>query len=334
MADKFRVTDENQADPFDMDREPFASGPYLEERHRQRKLYPDLRRLGLQTHIADLAMQGYTVLPPHMMVDAPYLEQLRAAVLRVATERSGVTPDLSTGATHANGGHPLGQFMRYILFEDEVFEPLLTHPRLLGLVNYLIGERCILSLYDAMLKGPGKMALPVHNDHGDKHTATYPALSNGVTVNFTLSDYDEGAGPVAFLPGSHNFKREPLPAELKSLASEMVPITAPAGSAIIWSADTWHMAMPRRDPGLRMTLLLHFCRSHLQPQANFRGVAPHILERNPPRFTQLMDVHGVFPFGVEDIDRQKAGRAGRKYSVFDGHSHWQTQFSALAEHDE
>jgi len=307
---------------FGSKREPWAWAPYLEQRHRTQKLYAELKALGLTEHIADLALQGYTVVPPGKMAPPEYIEQLRAAVLNESEARSGIKPDIETGSTHAGGAHPLGQFMRYVLFDDPIFEPMLTNPVLLGLVNYLIGEASILSLYDAMVKGPGDVSLPIHNDHGDKHTPVYPMLSNAATINFTLSDYDAGSGPIAFLPGSHNFKREPLPAEMQGMEQEMVPVYAPAGSAIIWSADTWHMAIPRRDPGLRITLLFHFCRSHMKSQADFSKVDDATLARNPPRFRQLMDVDSVFPFDTNDIDGDKVTLTSKRYSLFDCHPMW------------
>jgi ectoine hydroxylase-related dioxygenase (phytanoyl-CoA dioxygenase family) len=140
-----------------------------------------------------------------------------------------------------------------------------------------------------------------------------------------LNDYDEGSGTIAFLPGSHLFRRDPTPAEQRDLAPEMVPVVAKAGSAVIWPANTWHMAFPRTKPGLRVTLLYDFCRGHLQTQSDFRNhVTPEILARNPPRFAQLMHVHGVFPFREGDIDWDKAAAARKRYSLLDCHPMWKT----------
>lgn len=76
---------------------------------------------------------------------------------------------------------------------------------------------------------------------------------------------------------------------MRQIRDDMVPIIAPAGSAIVWPANTWHMALPRTDPGLRVTLLFDFCRGHLQTQSDFRHVVgDDVLARNPPRFSQLM----------------------------------------------
>src|SRR5262245_12087063 len=258
---------------FGAKRRDWESGPYLEQKRRVTQLYGEIAALGLESHIAELSMYGYTVVPPEKLAPPEYIARLRDAVLAISYRRSGVTPDVVNGSTHVGEKHPLGQFMRYVFFDDPVFEPMLTNPVLLGLVTYLVGDDAILSVHDAMVKGSAEIALPIHNDNGAKHTSVFPDQPNAATLNLLLTDYEEGSGPIAFLPGSHVFRREPTPAEMRGLVSEMVPVHAPAGSLVVWPANTWHMALPRRDPGLRITVLYHFCRGHLQAQQNFRDPA-------------------------------------------------------------
>jgi hypothetical protein len=297
--------------------------PYLTQSYRVTQLYAELEALGLKGNIADLAVKGYSVIPPEKVAPPEHIAQLRAKVLEVSARRSGVQPDVEGGTTHQAAKHPLGQFMRYVLFEDESFEPILTNPVLLGLITYLVGTDALLSLNDAMVKGPGGVALPIHNDNADKTTAVFADQPQTANINLLLSDYGPGSGSIAFLPGSHHFRREPTPEELAHLVDVMEPVIAPAGSAIIWPANTWHMALPRTDPGLRLTLLYDFCRGHLQTQSPFRAdVTPEILERNPARFAQLMHAHGVFPFREEDILGENRERSREHHSLFDTHPIW------------
>ena len=304
-------------------RRDYESTPFLNQRRRVKHLYPQLKALGLDSNIADLAMYGYTVVPPEKVAPPAYIEALREAVLRVSARRTGIVPDAQSGVTHLGSKHPLGQFMRFVLFEDPIFEPLLTNPVLLGLITYLVGFDAILSLADAMVKGPGGATLAIHNDNGDKITPVYADQPQTANINLLLNDYEPGSGPIAFLPGSHVFRREPTPGEMRQLAAEMVPVIAPAGSAVIWAANTWHMALPRTDPGLRITLLYDFCRGHLQTQSDFRNtVTSEVLARNPPRFAQLMHAHGVFPFAEGDIDPEKSRLGAQRHSLFDCHPMW------------
>jgi ectoine hydroxylase-related dioxygenase (phytanoyl-CoA dioxygenase family) len=306
-------------------RRGYESVPYLAMMRRVEKLFPELQRLGLERHIAELHMYGYTVVPPEKIAPPEYIQAVLDKVLEVSERRTGVPVDYAGGTTHTAQQHPLGQFMRYILFEDPIFEPLLTNPVMLGLITYLVGYDAILSLNDAMLKGPGGVTLPIHNDHGDLTTPVYPDLPQTANINLLLNDYDEGSGSIAFLPGSHNFRRAPTPNELRELKDQMVKVVAPAGSAVIWPDNTWHMAFPREDPGVRATLLYDFCRGHLQTQSPFRqDVTPEVLARNPPRFAQLMHVYGAFPFREEDIDRTRTAKGGEHHSLFDCHPMWKS----------
>lgn len=301
----------------------YESAPYLIQKRRIQRLWPELRRLGLETHIAELSVQGYTILPPEKVAPPDYIAALRDAVLKVSERRTGVAPDVATGATHAGGTHPLGQFMRYVLFEDPVFEPMLTNPVLLGLITWLVGFDALLSLNDAMVKGPGGAQLAIHNDNGDLTTPVYADQPQTANINLLLNDYEAGSGSIAFLPGSHVFRRQPTPAEMADLVDQMVPVIAPAGSAVIWPANTWHMAFPRTDPGLRLTLLYDFCRGHLQTQSPFRAdVTADVLARNPPRFAQLMHANGVFPFREEDIAPEHRAANRRHHSLFDCDPMW------------
>jgi len=296
--------------------------PHVAQTYRVTQLYDELKALGLQENIADLAVKGYTVIPPEKVAPPEFIRKLRDKVLEVSARRTGIEPDVERGSTHQGGLHPLGQFMRYVLFEDPVFEPVLTNPVLLGLITYLVGPDALLSLNDAMVKGPGAVALPIHNDNGDKTTAVYADQPQTANINLLLS------GSIAFLPGSHHYRREPTPEELEHLVDIMEPVVAPAGSAIIWPANTWHMALPRTDPGLRLTLLYDFCRGHLQTQSPFRAdVTSEILERNPARFAQLMHVHGVFPFRQEDISPEHRDESAARHSLFDTVLLWREFFS-------
>ena len=60
--------------------------------------------------------------------------------MRISEERTGVKPDEENGLSHAGMNHSLGQFMRFMLCDDLIFEPILTNPVLMGLITYLVGS--------------------------------------------------------------------------------------------------------------------------------------------------------------------------------------------------
>ena len=57
----------------------------------------------------------------------------------------------------------------------------------------------------------------------------------------------------------------------------------------------------------RLNTAVVYCRSYIQTQERIReGATPEMLERNPPRFADLMGVNNFLGFDREGPDLQKA----------------------------
>lgn len=253
-------------------------------------LYRELRSMDLEPRVAELEAFGFTVLPevlPPQLVD-----RLRAAILADTEDRTGVAPDVDTGATH-----PGINLAPYLLGTDPVFEEALLWPETLALVTYLLGQSCLLSSITSHLKGPGG-ELPLHADvSGNGVPPPYPHLAMVANCNFALTDYTREGGAFAVVPGSHRWCRPPSGREVslgEGANPDAVPVEVPAGSAIVFHGNTWHGSFPRSIPGFRINLALYFCRRFVEPQSRYRdAVPPEVLERNGERFARLvgMDTH-------------------------------------------
>jgi hypothetical protein len=291
-------------------------GDWQVEGHRT-ELFRELRLLGLEPHLAELDAFGFTVVTPEHAGTADLAARTLEAVLALAERRSGVRPDVETGASHQGMHHPLGQHMRFVLWEDPVFEEVLMQPHLLGLVSWLVGVDGILSLANAVLKGPGDNRITLHTDEQNKTVPVYSEHCTAVNATFLLTDYTEEGGALAFLPGSHRRRRDPSPAEAIEL-THVVPVVAPAGSLVVWGSHTWHASYPRRIPGLRGTLFFNVNRWHTQTEEPYRDTCTQeALDRNPRRFAWLMDQFGVFPHKEEDVDYARAVARGGYPSLLD-----------------
>ena len=108
--------------------------------------------------------------------------------------------------------------------------------------------------------------------------------------------------------------------------------------SIIWGNNTWHVAYPRKIPGLRLTLgPVLFVKPELQTQSDFKQAAlleqSDSLERNPAQFTKLMDINNSFPFRAQDFDFQKFAdsakvkKAGRRALGRDALPIWKDFFA-------
>ena len=275
----------------------------------QSRLYRELVQLDLLENIAELDVFGFTVISPEKVGSREFHLKIKQTLIRVIEERFGKLSNDGLSWKDKN------QIFRMILWEDEVFEELLLNPAGLGLVQHLVGTNCILSLFDGWVKGPGKGRTPVHRDNWDFTRHSSPPEPNSANFNYLVTDYTKADGAITFVPGSHKWRRPPLPAEMADWEDKAEAIEAPAGSMVVWGDLTWHGSALRENKGERLMILGTYQRPFMQTQGPYRQtVTQKALARNPLRFAGLMDVYGHFPFGKQDIDVRRSSEAGRVHS--------------------
>lgn len=281
-------------------------------------LLEELDRLDLLPNVAELETRGFTIVPPEKVAPAGFHEQVRDAVLRVAAARFQQPLEALTDFFEDRQEN-----IRFMLWDDPLFESVVLNPAVLGLAQYLVGTGCILSLCNGWIKGPRcAERTPIHVDWADYSVSALPAAANTATVNYLLTDYSRTEGALSFVPGSHRLRRFPSAGEVESWADRAQPVEAPAGSVAVWSDHTWHGSYERSAPGLRVMMLGLYARPHLQTQEPYRQTCTQeALDRNPVRFASLMDQYGKFPFGRDgldiDRDRQNPANPPSYCSLFD-----------------
>lgn len=263
-------------------------------------LYRELQALGLESNIAELEAFGFTVVPPEKVASPEFHEAVKDALERVISDRFGAIDE------SGDLWHDTNENIRFIMWDDPIFEKVVLLPAALGLIQYLVGTNCTLSLCDGWMKGPGEVVTAVHCDWTDATRRTFPPEPNHANINYVLTDYSKEDGCLGFVPGSHKWRRKPSVEESKACAKKLHPVEAPAGSMIVFGDHVWHGSYPRTVPGHRLMVLCEYARPRLQMQEPFRQtVTQEILDRNPVRFSGLMDVYGLFPFGKSDRQRER-----------------------------
>ncbi len=280
------------------------------------RLYRELQKLDLLENVAELEAFGFTVLPPEKVGPAEQHAEIRDALIRVACGRKGCA-EAELPEVFRDGQ----ELMRFMLWDDPIFEKVVLNPAALGLVQYLLGTDCILSLCDGWVKGKGEARTNIHCDWAQFEMPTFPPEPYTANFNYLLSDYTKDDGALSFVPGSHRWRRWPSREEAEQWNDQSHAVEAPMGSMVIWGDHAWHGSYPRTTDGLRLMMLGTYCRPHMQTQEPFRPtVTQEVLDRNPVRFGRLMDVYGGFPFGKSpprpDASERDAPRSGY-CSLFD-----------------
>ena len=126
-------------------------------------------------------------------------------------DRTGNKPDVTTGE-----GFDGFSVSRYMLFRDPAFEGILMAEKVLALVDFLIGDDCILSTLTGHMRGQGGGEtlptgyLPLHGDD------TSPQPQAGISNLATLISFDRRHRRVwlsRICSGSHKKLRLPTPQE-------------------------------------------------------------------------------------------------------------------------
>jgi ectoine hydroxylase-related dioxygenase (phytanoyl-CoA dioxygenase family) len=249
-----------------------------------------IRDLNLEKNAWELDTLGYTVLSPAQVGAPALVARMREVILERSAASRGVVPDVVTGNSHRDLKSFLGsaEYNTEILYEDPAFEKAILTPSVLALVTYLVGESCALTAMNGVIKGPGEAALRLHSDTPQPNPL--PAYAQICNATWLLSDTSAENGSTIFVPGSHLWCRSPLGDE--TLRYDLAkPLETPAGSVVIWHGNTWHGALARSAPGLRITLITYFSRYYMKgPQRDTveDRVTQAMLDRNPERFTLLM----------------------------------------------
>jgi ectoine hydroxylase-related dioxygenase (phytanoyl-CoA dioxygenase family) len=265
-------------------------------------LYLELRKLGLETHVAELEAFGFTVVENALPQDL--LKRAKAALFTAIESRYERPVDQQTGEGHA-GVHAVEN----LLFQDRVFEEILMQPGPLALVTYLLGESCLLSNLATHAKGPGGAALNLHADvQGNGTPAPFPFFAQVANLNYALTDYDgPGSGAFGIVPGSHRYCRPPNTLESSIEDNrDAVSVDCPAGSAILFHGNAWHGSYIRRTPGWRLNLSVYFHRRYMDPQLRYRELVPaDALARNDDRFAVLMGRDMAYGVRDDGVDHEK-----------------------------
>ena len=208
--------------------------------------------------IQDLMRDGYLVRPA--LVTGADLQRLRDAldevIARDAERESGRETFSGTYVRHCHDKHP-------------AFMELIDFPPALSVARAVMGPILSLRVFTGRACRPGdafteiewhlhQRMIPVPRPPMWCRPQTFDCL-------LYLDDIDEGNGPLAVMPGSHEWLDSDLDAFDTAPKDGEVVLQLPAGSLVMAFGSLWHRALPTDGTRSRRLLLFAYAPAWLKP---------------------------------------------------------------------
>ena len=133
-----------------------------------------------------------------------------------------------------------------------------------------------------------------------------PSWLMRVSMSFIVSEHNENNGALMCLPGSHKFLRKPLPSDEKIYNKDLIKLTAPKGSLIIWSGHLWHKTGKNKTADARIALLATFSASHMAEVAMEENHALIVDSENSKYFSDDLKRLLLFSHGTKQGAKMKS----------------------------
>lgn len=231
--------------------------------------------LGLRRNVQELLELGYTQLRDPAATSM--VARIRDSILRLSAETSGPMK---------------GRVAALLLGRDSVFAEAITVPRLLLLVEQVLGRGAVLSQLLGSVRSKGSPPLGMHVDNS-WFPEPFPSWELTCTACWVTDEFTQEGGCAFAIPGSHLQRRHP-PSEVRHNLSHAVPLEADAGSIWIWTGSLWHGNYPRTIAGDRVALHATFNRIGIQPIEDYQHLDRQWLRTQPEVIERLLGRHHLF----------------------------------------
>jgi ectoine hydroxylase-related dioxygenase (phytanoyl-CoA dioxygenase family) len=227
----------------------------------------------LDKGLADLERYGACVIEGALAGEK--LEEVRTALTRaaVADRQYGWAQDYQYG-----GDDHVNQRVWNLPSRDPVFCELAEHPVAMHFVRQVIGWPALLSSMSANITGLGGESMVLHADQGYMPPPWNRPL--GINIGWAIDPFTRENGATCFIPGSnHSDGLGPGQSMGRGEAAKdgLVPIEAPAGSAIIMEGRLLHTNGVNTNGVRRAGIFSWYTLPIYLPQENwFRSLNPAV----------------------------------------------------------
>jgi len=214
----------------------------------------------LDDRVAEFQERGYTVIEG-------FLDEAQVTEARQALDEV-----FATGRSLTNQIYRVA----YVLPDQHrLFLSFCQNPRLLTLMEKLLGKEFVVSSLNGFSMTPGGGAQTLHIDQAESVPGTV------LTVNalHTIDPFTKENGCTRVVPGSHrrNFRSD---FETGAAEKEAIFLEAPAGSLIAYDGGLWHGGSQNRTSFLRRAIHPLFAKSWIRPQWDFsKSLSPKVVAK-------------------------------------------------------
>jgi ectoine hydroxylase-related dioxygenase (phytanoyl-CoA dioxygenase family) len=203
------------------------------------------------------------------------------------------------------------EFRYEMLNRSAASQAVIGHPRILEVVEPLLGEDCHVIANTAWRNPPDHHGGPWHTDAGPHvprpadvpwdDRIPYPVFA--IAAHVMIEDCSEADGPTAIVPGSHRSGQlAPFNADMSLTYDGRPPVhvVASAGDVVLFVSDVWHRGVAAEADGTgRFFLQVHYGRRDIAQRLRTTDVAnqlsPDAIARaTDPRAKELVGLHAPF----------------------------------------
>jgi ectoine hydroxylase-related dioxygenase (phytanoyl-CoA dioxygenase family) len=200
--------------------------------------------------------------------------------------RTELAPYLEHGAESYRGRNDFEGFetnrVYALLAKSPTEAALVTHPRVLAILDALLLPGYLLSANLAINLLPGETAQDIHFDD-TFYKVPRPRPAIGVSAIWAIDDFTAANGATEVIPGSHRWGDGPPPAD-----AELVPVEMPAGSVVVFAGTLLHRGGANTTDRPRLAITPQYCEPWARQQENMMIVAGDAAADYPPVLQSLI----------------------------------------------
>jgi ectoine hydroxylase-related dioxygenase (phytanoyl-CoA dioxygenase family) len=255
--------------------------------------------------IEQIRTRGYVVLPE--LLAPPLLAEMRRAL----------EPDLGSDLFGRNNFEGFRTQRVYSLVgKHKVFEDLVEHPHILALCDAFLAENYLLTASQAICIHPRETAQTFHTDDGF-YLIPRPRRAFSLSTIVAIDPFTIENGATQIVPGSHQWadasfealpseddfvttpegERTPRPGRPlgEHLGAEVLDVTMPPGSVIVFLGTLVHRGGENRSDRPRLALSNQYCEPWARQQENYLLSIPRDRARGMSERVQQLLGYSIHP---------------------------------------